>query len=336
MAKRSEALANPTTKAGLIEQVRAQYAALDAATAPILPAQMAVPGVNGAWSAKDTVAHLTFWHQNLLARLSGAATNLHFSASTEIDDDTWNLRCFTANRDRALDDIMTDLRRTQQAILDAIEGLPEAMFFNAGEHGGALWEAVDGTVLGHYPEHIAQVERWRAQHITAPTMKSDLLYRIAEGYGALAATVMAMPPRELTLPTLHGGWSAKDEVAHVTFWEARALTIVRAALTGDEPRDRSGIGSAEKIDAMNADVFAASCQRGLDDVLAAMEETHAAFVHTVAELPEDALFDARRFPWTEGESLAVTIAGDSYDHYPEHTRNIQRWRAVRSVERNAR
>jgi hypothetical protein len=324
-------LANPTTKAELIAQVRARYAALDEATAPILPAQMSVPGVNGAWSAKDTIAHLTFWHQNLLARLDSAATDRHVSAATAIDDDTWNLRCFVANRDRTLDDIMADLWRTQQAIEDAIDALPEAMLFNTGTHGGALWAAVDGTVLGHYPEHIAQIERWRAQHVTFPTMKSDLLSRIADGYGALAATVNAMPPRALTLPTLHGGWSVKDEVAHVTFWEARVLTVMQAALAGNEPPHPPLVGNAEKIETLNAEVVATSRQRGLDDVLADMERTHAAFVHTVEQLPDDALFDARRFAWMGGEPLAVAIAGDTYEHYPEHIRNIQRWRAMRSI-----
>jgi hypothetical protein len=324
-------MAEPMTKAELLEQVRAQYVALDAATAPILPAQMAVPGVNGAWSAKDTIAHLTFWHQNLLARLDSAATDRHVSAATAIDDDTWNLRCFVANHDRTLDDIMADLWRTQQAIVDAIDALPEAMLFNTGTHGGALWAAVDGTVLGHYPEHIAQIERWRAQHVTFPTMKSDLLSRIADGYGALAATVNAMPPRELTLPTLHGGWSVKDEVAHVTFWEARVLTVMQAALAGNEPPHPPLVGNAEKIETLNAEVVATSRQRGLDDVLADMERTHAAFVHTVEQLPDDALFDARRFAWMGGEPLAVAIAGDTYEHYPEHIRNIQRWRAMRSI-----
>jgi hypothetical protein len=162
-------------------------------------------------------------------------------------------------------------------------------------------------------------------------MKSDLLSRIADGYGALAATVNAMPPRELTLPTLHGGWSVKDEVAHVTFWEARVLTVMQAALAGNEPPHPPLVGNAEKIETLNAEVVATSRQRGLDDVLADMERTHAAFVHTVEQLPDDALFDARRFAWMGGEPLAVAIAGDTYEHYPEHIRNIQRWRAMRSI-----
>ena len=49
------------------------------------------------------------------------------------------------------------------------------------------------------------------------------------------------------------------------------------------------------------------------------------------QLPDDALFDAHCFPWTDGKPLAVAIAGDTYEHYPEHIRNIQRWRAVRSI-----
>jgi len=56
----------------------------------------------------------------------------------------------------------------------------------------------------------------------------------------------------------------------------------------------------------------------------------------VEELPDDAIFDLHRFPWAGGESLLVAIAGDTYEHYPEHLRNIQRWRAARSMQGAAR
>ncbi len=328
-------MADPTTKAELLEQVRAIYAALDAATEPIPPALACVPGVNGAWSVKDELAHLTFWHRNLLARLHGVAADAQ-PGGTVLDDDTWNRRAFNANRARALDDVYADLWRAQRATLDALDALPETMLFASGAHGGPLWEAVDGTILNHYPEHIEQIERWRTQHVTPPTMKSDLLYRIADGYAAWAAAIDAAPPRELTLPDLHGGWSIKDEVAHVAFWEGRLLPILHAARAGGEPPYRSGVGSAEKIDAMNAEVFAASRRRDLDDLLAEMDRAHAALVDAVEELPDDALFDADHFAWMGGAPLVAAIAGDTYEHYPEHTRNIQRWRALRSMQGIAR
>jgi len=227
-------MADPTSKAELRERVCGMYAALERAIAPILPAQMGVPGVNGAWSVKDELAHLTFWHRNFLSRVQCATTGVA-SSGTEIDDDIWNMRCFVANRDRTLDDIFADLWRTQRAILDAIDALPESLLFNAGLHGVALWEAVDGTILGHYPEHIAQIEQWSAQHVTPPTMKSDLLFRIADAYAALTATLAAMPPREVTLPGVNGDWSARDELAHMTFWEERMLVVLRAALAGEDP-----------------------------------------------------------------------------------------------------
>lgn len=308
-------MADPATKADLLVQVQARYAALDEALAPILPAQMTVPGVNGAWSATDLLAHLTFWHQNLPAR-------------TEMDDDAWNLRCFLANRGRAPEDVTADLWRTQQAIVEAITALPESLLFAAGPHGAALWEAVDGTVLSHYPEHIAQIEAWRAQHVAFPTTKSDLLYRIADGWGALEATVAGLPPRALTLPTLHGGWSIKDEVAHVTFWEGRVLAVMQAALSGEEPPHPPLVGDWAKIEELNSAVLEESRRRAFDDVLADMTRTHEMFVRAVEQLSDDDLFDARRFAWTGGEPLAVAVAGDSYEHYPEHIRNIQRWRAL--------
>ncbi|GEM_PF-234926 len=323
-------MADPTTRTELLTQVQAMYAALEEATAPILPAQVRVPGVNGAWSVSDQLAHLTFWDRSLLARLHGIGTSRQ-PGDTDIDDDTWNRHCFDANRHRAPDDILADLWRTEQAILEAITSLPEAVFFAAGPHGGPLWHAVDGAVLSHYPEHIAQIERWRTQHVTPPTMKSDLLYRIADGYAALTATIDAVPPGEMTLPALHGGWSIKDEVAHLTFWEARVLTVLHAALADEAPPHPPLVGDAEKIAVMNDEVFEASRHRSMDDVLADMDRTHAAFVRAVKELPDDAIFDAHRFAWMGGEPLMVAIAGDTYEHYPEHIRNIQRWRAVEST-----
>jgi hypothetical protein len=320
-------MAEPTTKAGLQEQVRAQFAALDAATAPILPAQMAVPGVNGAWSVKDELAHLTFWDRHLLARLQRIATRQPPS-DTAIDDDTWNRRCFDANRARALDDVLADLWRAQQGILNALETVPDANLFTAGVHGAPLWEAVDGAICSHYPEHIAQIERWRTHHVMPPTMTSDLLFRIADGYAAWSATIEAAPPCELTLPNLHGGWSIKDEVAHVTFWEAHVLTVLRAVGAGEAPPHPPFVGDAAKIEAINADVFAASQQRGLDEVLADMERTHTAFVRAVSELPDDAIFNAHHFAWMSGEPLMAAIAGDTYEHYPEHIRNIQHRHAM--------
>lgn len=323
-------MAAPTSKAELQERLRVQFAALDAAIEPILPALMDVPGVNGAWSVKDELAHLTFWNRNLLAHVHGVTTN-QSPNDTAIDDQTWNRRCFDANRARALDDVRADLWRTQQAILDAMDILPEATFFNSGAYGNSLLQAANGSILSHYPEHIAQIERWRDQHVTPPTMKSDLLYRLADGYAALTATLDAVPPREMALTDLHGGWSIKDEVAHLIFWEARVLTILRAALVGEAPPHPPFVGDDEKIARMNAEIFAASCQRDLDDVLADLDHTHTAIVRAVESLPDEDLFDAGHFAWTSGASLIVAIAGNTYEHYPEHIRNIQRWRAVRSM-----
>ncbi len=111
---------------------------------------------------------------------------------------------------------------------------------------------------------------------------------------------------------------------------------MQAALAGDEPPHPPLVGNAEKIEAMNAEVLAASRQRPLDDVLADMESTHAAFVRAVEATAGRRALRPRRFPWTGGEPLAVAIAGDTYEHYPEHIRNIQRWRAGRSARGTTR
>jgi hypothetical protein len=319
--------ADPTTKAELLDRIREGYAALAAATDPLLPAQMTQPGVNGAWSVKDEIAHLTYWHHNLIARIQCATTGAVWSG-TDLDDDAWNARCYAANRDRSLGDVLAELWRTQQAILEAAATLPDALLFQAGAHGVALWEAFDGSILGHYPEHIAHIERWRARYVTPPATTADLLYRIADAYGALTATLNAMPPRALILPGVNGAWSTKDEVAHLTFWEKRPLALLHAALADREPPHGPFVGDAAIIDGMNAECFAANRDRTIDDVLADLEATHAALVRAIDQLPEETLFTPGHYPWAQGLALWEAVAGNTYEHYPEHVRDIQRWRTL--------
>ncbi len=118
-------MAAPTTKADLLARMHATYDALDAAIAPIPPFLMMTPGVNGAWSVKDTLAHLAYWDWSIVPYLDYALTlRAPNPAGTGGDDDIWNARCFAAHRARTLDDVLIDLYRARFAVLRAVDALP--------------------------------------------------------------------------------------------------------------------------------------------------------------------------------------------------------------------
>jgi hypothetical protein len=323
----------PTSKMDLLARMQTMCDALDAAIAPIPPFLMVAPGVNGAWSVKDTLAHLAYWDWSVVPyldyALTGGAPN---PAGTGRDDDIWNARCFAAHRARTLDDVLADLYGARLATLRAVDALPEEALFDAGRFawrkGSPLWESLDETEDGHYPEHIAQVEHWRAIHVTQPTTRADVLWWVDDWHAALHTLVDAVPPGYLPVPGVNAEWSIKDEVAHLAYWLDALLTRLNGAREGSEPAV-TNLTDAE-IDRRNAECLAASQRQRTDDVLTEYDAAYARVVEAIEAIPEDALFDPQRFAWANGRPLVAYIAGNMWEHYPEHVTQIRRWLAARS------
>lgn len=97
-----------------------------------------------------------------------------------------------------------------------------------------------------------------------PTTKAELLEQVRAMHATLKETIAPILPAQMCIPGVNGAWSVKDELAHLTFWEARALALLRAVLAGEEPPHPPLVGDAEKIDAMNAEVFAIPRHMRLD------------------------------------------------------------------------
>lgn len=161
-------MAIPTTKAELVAQGNASQKQLERTIAPIDPARMVEPGVNGAWSIKDTLAHLTFWNRNTLLRLRAAVSDSTPDPSSFVQSDAqideWNARCYEENKDRPLDAVLIDFRDTYARVIDALESLSDADLFDpnrfAWTRGNALWTWVAGNISEHYPDHREQIERF--------------------------------------------------------------------------------------------------------------------------------------------------------------------------------
>jgi len=61
----------PADKAALLANIQAGYDQLEALLASLSEEQMTNPGVNGSWSVKDNLAHLTAWQNYQAARQEG-------------------------------------------------------------------------------------------------------------------------------------------------------------------------------------------------------------------------------------------------------------------------
>jgi uncharacterized protein (TIGR03083 family) len=121
-------------------------------------------------------------------------------------------------------------------------------------------------------------------------------------------------------PTLGGGWSVKDVVAHVTWSEREMVGVLRQrALVG------SPLWGFDQ-DKRNAIVFAENRDRGLDDVLAEEERVYAELLPLLEQLTSEDLADGDRFAKMLPEVPPWRIfAGSTFLHYEDHAAAIAVW-----------
>ena len=66
----------PRDGAAVAKRMRAEHARLEALLANFSDEELVQPGRFGEWSAKDMLAHITFWEHRLFAYVHGAKESL--------------------------------------------------------------------------------------------------------------------------------------------------------------------------------------------------------------------------------------------------------------------
>lgn len=168
--------------------------------------------------------------------------------------------------------------------------------------------------------------------MSTPTNKQELLSEIETAHQDMMRLLAAMSDDELTAPTLDGGWSPKDALAHILAWEKMAMDWLARSVQGEHvQRFIPGFlydTEAEReptMERLNTFLFERDQNRPLADVLQDFRATHKAFFEMVAQTDEQDIFDPHRFAWRNGSPAFDMIAANTYEHYREHGDAI--WRA---------
>jgi hypothetical protein len=137
---------------------------------------------------------------------------------------------------------------------------------------------------------------------TRAISKSDLLAKIEHGYVASRAVLDALPAERWD-EKLPAGWTLKEMVGHLAYWESTVPPYIDA-LRGNGQREPGG-----DVDAKNAKVAAEA--RGLtrEQVLERWADAHGRVITVVRTLSEDELADER---------FIEKLNGETYGHYPDH------------------
>ncbi|MEZ4660419.1 MAG: DinB family protein [Caldilineaceae bacterium] len=116
-------------KSELLQWLQQEYQLWQAFLAEIGPERMDQPGVNGDWSMKDIVAHLTGWLPKLINGLRAAHRGepeppLPWPAHLDDEDDI-NAWIYASNRERPVREVLDESQHQFQRLLQVIEELPD-------------------------------------------------------------------------------------------------------------------------------------------------------------------------------------------------------------------
>jgi hypothetical protein len=132
-------------------------------------AELEMPGVNGDWSLKDLVAHLTTWHRDHILCLDAAVMN------TPIADPPWPLEIsntddinawiFSQSSRRKLKDVLDENEQVFEALIKIVENFPEDILVEIVKDHRVVRFGEQQFSVGYFFDHFhedheAQIREW--------------------------------------------------------------------------------------------------------------------------------------------------------------------------------
>jgi hypothetical protein len=151
--------------AGIIQDERMRWNAL---LAQIDPARMEEPGVEGAWSMKELIAHLTWYERRLVETGRGVlGTGTFTRPDRAMSLDEQNERIAAESRSRPPADVLAEADQVFGQLLDLIKACPTDILNDPHRLGlpddFVPWMGVANNSYAHYREHELAVRAWLAR-----------------------------------------------------------------------------------------------------------------------------------------------------------------------------
>jgi tetratricopeptide (TPR) repeat protein len=122
-----------------------------------------------------------------------------------------------------------------------------------------------------------------------------------------------LPPADLVTIGTPDLWSAKDHVAHMTFWRERLTRSVEAIIEG-QPQPPS-----QDFEQLNPLIFEEHRYRPWADLLAESDRVYADLIRLAQRLTEEDLTASNRFDWLPPDApLYTSFMGNCYEHTQIH------------------
>ncbi|MBV6400200.1 MAG: hypothetical protein CNIPEHKO_00483 [Anaerolineales bacterium] len=158
-----------------------------------------------------------------------------------------------------------------------------------------------------------------------PGSTSELMGVIEREWKSLMEVVEKLQKaNKLTTPDA-GGWSPKDNLAHLTEW----MNILMGYHMDKRPahevmRVEPEVVRGWDMEVINPVLFERNRNRSLDDVLDELRRVYAELARKLDAMPFEELMKPRRADDPEKRPLLLWVLGDSAEHFAEHRATIEK------------
>jgi hypothetical protein len=159
-----------------------------------------------------------------------------------------------------------------------------------------------------------------------PTDPEILYNRIHDEWEALAAVIATLDEPHIVRRD-EGEWSVKDILAHIAAWEKFLIANQFLSIPAEEALCVSvDVLARADENEMNAIFFERNRDKPLVEVQLYWYETHRWFMSELAKLDEQRLKEPTLCFGATPRPLAQWIVFNTYEHYMEHRRTIEKRR----------
>ena len=157
-----------------------------------------------------------------------------------------------------------------------------------------------------------------------PGSKAELIASIEREWKSLMDVVAKLDFTQLTTPDA-GGWSPKDNLAHLAEW----MKVLMGYHLDRRP-SHAVLGVAEEatkgwdMEIINPILFERNRNRAMQDVLAELKSVYAELINKLAAMTFEDLLAPRHADDPEKRPLLMWVLGDTTDHFAEHRATIEK------------
>lgn len=166
-----QARQGPMTGARLVSILQTERARWNTLLAQVSPERMEEPGVEGEWSLKELVAHLTWYERAVVEGARQVVSTGTYSRPQSglhaLEMDERNARIAAESRARPVGDVLAEAEQVFGQLVTAIAASPEDLLNDPKRMGlpddVVPWMLVANNAYAHYREHEQSIRAWLAR-----------------------------------------------------------------------------------------------------------------------------------------------------------------------------